>query len=74
MMVVGGYYGGKIDTVEIIDLTGNRPGCLPVAKFPVEIHSTVSAFIDGRVLVCGGVSTVYENRCWTYDNTYDRQV
>jgi len=69
---VGGYSGGSISSVEIVDLTGNHPGCFPTADFPIDIFGAVGAYVEGRVLVCGGDSGFdYEQRCWSYDSVND---
>ena len=53
-MVVGGWISGDpISNVEIISLQSPHL-CRKPKDFPLEIHSTVGAFIGGQALVCGG--------------------
>jgi len=77
MMVVAGFndFDDRISSVEIVDLTGITPNCLPFPDFPLEVYSPVGAYVDGRVLVCGGDTTTdYEARCFTYDAVINEWV
>ncbi len=56
LIVVGGYNGAYLDTVEVIGLEGSEDDCpdsLP--PYPVTLRYPTVAILGGRVTACGGV-------------------
>ena len=58
--------------IEVFDI--ERPGtpCFSPAPFPAAKAGTAAAFIDGRVVVCGGFTDdITTRRCHEYDAAND---
>ena len=71
LIVVGGYNGAYLDTVEVIGLEGSEDDCpdsLP--PYPVTLRYPTVAILGGRVTACGGYSSAAGGNladCYAYD-------
>jgi len=75
LMIIGGEnYGGNVDTVELMSLTSAIPECLKSrGSFPSKLSGAVGAFLEGRIIVCGGYDgTNPLSTCWAYDTAEDK--
>ena len=78
LMIVGGYGGRELDTVELKSQSSDAPlpECLssPRGNFPIKLQNAVGTFLGGRVIVCGGRDNNYNDlsTCWSYDPAEDR--
>ena len=81
LMIVGGWNGSYVDTVELMSLSPDNPipECLtsPRGNFPKRISGAVGMTLEGRVIVCGGRGTNYVyadgySTCWAYDAAEDK--
>ena len=41
-------------------------------SFPVKLNGAVGAFLEGRIVVCGGHDGNYLSTCWTHDTAEDK--
>ena len=68
MVTIGGYGdSGRISSVEVIQVEKNQ-SCL-VDPFPYVLNAHSATIIPTGILVCGGLSTSTEKRCYEYKKT-----
>ena len=68
MVTIGGYGGsGRTSSVEVIQVEKNQ-SCL-VDPFPHALYGHSATIIPTGILVCGGISTSFEKRCYEYKKT-----
>ena len=62
-------------SLQVFDLENPGTPCFSPAPFPAAKAGTVAAYIDGRVLACGGFTdTATTRRCHEYDAANDEWV
>lgn len=70
-MVIGGYRAENM--VEAIDISGLNRICPSISDFPIDEQS-VSAFINDKVIACGGIhrpNYIPFDNCYSYDPRND---
>ena len=55
IMIIGGRNAYSLDDVEIVAINGTAT-CPKPADYPVEAHGMVAEYVEGKALVCGGIS------------------
>ncbi len=73
-MVIGGDehgLGGRLDKVEVIDLSSNTASCSPIANYPWPVDVAAGAIVEGRPRVCGGNGGAGD-RCYEYNYEENR--
>ena len=68
LMVVGGKPDLANSDVELIDLSDQGRQCLKPDDFPGAEFGSVGAFVQGRVIVCGGYP--YTSSCYNYNQEF----
>ena len=72
LVVVGGYSSQSHYDVEVIDLSNNFLSCKKPAEIKLKGRS-VGTYLDGRVVVCGGIDANDEvtDLCYEHDGPSD---
>ena len=65
LMVVGGFAEGALFDVEMIDLSKKQRNCAKPSDYPLAAYGSTGAYIDGKVVLCGGYE--YKKSCAQYN-------
>ncbi len=66
LMVIGGFNGSSMDSVEVIDLNdSSNKTCEAVSDYPLSNDYLTAQVVDGVVKACGGLYAEYD--CYDYD-------
>jgi hypothetical protein len=72
VMVIGGAQlppsPNNIDSVEVFDVEKANLRCQRIQSFPYEAYGVLSAYVDGKIIACGGkTETQAKNDCFEFD-------
>jgi len=76
-MVIGGYRRfdletvGQVTEVEVIDTANPSADCPAIPDYPIAVDRLTAAFIDGRVVACGGITGVPGDVTRAQDDCYE---
>jgi len=72
VFVIGGYQeptDDYLDSVEAFEMTDSELRCDEVKPYPIAAYGILSAFLDNRIIACGGKApNTADNHCYEYDN------
>jgi hypothetical protein len=69
LVVIGGTEEAILDDVGVSDVGCFKANCDATAKLPMPLTDHVAAWLDDRLVVCGGKTTgnVPNDQCWVFD-------
>ena len=65
MIVVGGYNGQYLDSVEILNVNGIPYECDVPEPYPIKVYGVAGGIIEDRLVLCGGYPVT--NSCFSLD-------